>query len=167
MEKEKHAIRSNVIPATVVVALEREQSVGGTSDGQRFAVVDSRPFSANDRRIRASPYQISPPGADMGVSTMNLHWTEAASCVSVDSDLFFPLGDEAVHAEQIAAIRRICATCPAARRCLEWALATGEPEGIWAGTTPGERRRIRAARRSGHRPSEPAVTATGGAAEHG
>lgn len=79
---------------------------------------------------------------------MNLHWTETASCVSVDADLFFPLGDETVHADQIAAIRRVCAACPAARRCLEWALTTGEPEGIWAGTTPGERRRIRAARRA-------------------
>jgi WhiB family redox-sensing transcriptional regulator len=79
---------------------------------------------------------------------MNLHWTETASCVSADADLFFPLGDETVHAEQIAEIRRVCAACPAARRCLEWALTTGEPEGIWAGTTPGERRRIRAAGRT-------------------
>jgi WhiB family redox-sensing transcriptional regulator len=84
------------------------------------------------------------------MSKMNSHWAESALCRSLDPDLFFPVAEEAeeaVYTAQIATIRRICAACSAARPCLEWALTTGEPEGIWAGTTPHERRRIRAARR--------------------
>ncbi|MWA03412.1 WhiB family transcriptional regulator [Actinomadura sp. LD22] len=95
-----------------------------------------------------------------------LHWQEEASCRSLDPDLFFPVAEETVYTDQIAAIRRICAACPAARRCLEWAVATGEPDGIWAGTTPSERRRLRAARRTSRPatgPSRPA-TRTAGAA---
>ncbi|GAA2118093.1 WhiB family transcriptional regulator [Actinomadura napierensis] len=89
------------------------------------------------------------------MSKADLHWTESASCRSLDPDLFFPVADETVYADQIAPIRRICAACPAVRPCLEWALTAGEPDGIWAGTTPGERRYIRAARTTaaalGHR----------------
>jgi WhiB family redox-sensing transcriptional regulator len=77
-----------------------------------------------------------------------LHWEEAASCRSLDPDLFFPVAGETVYTTQIAAIRRVCTACPAASDCLEWALTKGEPDGIWAGTTPGERRRLRAARRN-------------------
>jgi hypothetical protein len=145
--------------------LKTKQSVGATSDDQRSAVADPRPCSVDDRGAGVSPERTAFTRANVDMSTMNLHWTESASCISLDSDLFFPLGDEAVHADQIAAIRRICATCPAARRCLEWALTTGEPEGIWAGTTPSERRRLRAARKAPSAavtdPRESAVIAAG------
>ncbi|MFG1851853.1 WhiB family transcriptional regulator [Actinomadura geliboluensis] len=81
---------------------------------------------------------------------MTKHWSESASCRSLDPELFFPVSREAVYTAQIAPIRRLCAACPVAGPCLEWALATGEPHGIWAGTTPSERRRIRAARGADH-----------------
>lgn len=90
------------------------------------------------------------------MSTKNLHWSETAACRSLDPDLFFPVADETVYSEHMAPIRRVCAACPAARQCLEWALATGEPHGIWAGTTPSERRRLRAA---GTAPAAAAKTA--------
>ncbi|MFB4306883.1 WhiB family transcriptional regulator [Actinomadura sp. GTD37] len=89
-----------------------------------------------------------------------LHWEEEASCRSLDSDLFFPVAGETVYTTRIAAIRQICASCPAANLCLEWALATGEPDGIWAGTTPGERRRLRAARRTPRPAADPAQPPT-------
>ncbi|MBO2448639.1 WhiB family transcriptional regulator [Actinomadura barringtoniae] len=85
-----------------------------------------------------------------------MDWDEAASCRSLDPDLFFPVAGETVYMTQIEAIRQVCAACPAASRCLEWALATGEPDGIWAGTTPGERRRLRAARRNPGPATDPA-----------
>ncbi|WP_141585524.1 WhiB family transcriptional regulator [Actinomadura sp. WMMA1423] len=89
-----------------------------------------------------------------------LHWEEEAACRSLDPDLFFPVADETVYAAQIAVVRRVCAACPAASLCLEWALTTGEPDGIWAGTTPGERRRLRAARRRARPAAEPARPGT-------
>jgi len=52
-----------------------------------------------------------------------------------------------------AEARSICATCPARAACLEYALtvpeAFGHWGGIWAGTTPAERRSIRAERQAG------------------
>ncbi|MEV5828635.1 WhiB family transcriptional regulator [Spirillospora sp. NPDC052242] len=92
------------------------------------------------------------------MSKLTSRWAESASCRSVDPDLFFPVGKEDVYSVHIAPIRQICAACPVAGPCLEWALRTGEPDGIWGGTTPGERRRIRAARGTAlPRPPRPGV----------
>lgn len=73
-------------------------------------------------------------------------WAESALCRYTDPDLFFPVGGEATYKAYIASIRQICAACPVAGHCLEWALSTAEPDGIWGGMTPDERRRIRAGR---------------------
>lgn len=63
-------------------------------------------------------------------------WMTDASCAEVDGDLFFPnkgeTSDEA---------KRICASCPVARQCLERGI--NEPFGVWAGTTARQRRRMR------------------------
>jgi WhiB family transcriptional regulator, redox-sensing transcriptional regulator len=55
--------------------------------------------------------------------------------------LFYPPGD----AELPAAAAAVCATCPVVAPCLAEAMSTspGEDFGVWAGTTPPERRRMR------------------------
>jgi WhiB family redox-sensing transcriptional regulator len=72
------------------------------------------------------------------------YWTERAACRApeIDPELFFPASDSPPLV-QVSAARKICAQCPVAVHCLEWALHTGEPAGIWAGTTPAERRSLR------------------------
>ena len=72
------------------------------------------------------------------------HWTGRAACRApgTDPEVFFPVSDTPPPA-QLAAARQICARCPVKAPCLEWALRTGEPAGIWAGTTPAERRFLR------------------------
>ncbi|NUR89837.1 MAG: WhiB family transcriptional regulator, partial [Nonomuraea sp.] len=45
-----------------------------------------------------------------------------------------------------AQARRICRACPVRHACLEWAVRTGEPDGVWGGATPAERRLMRAGR---------------------
>lgn len=74
---------------------------------------------------------------------MNTSWLEHAACCEpgVDPELFFPLGESGPAARQIADAKAICAQCPVAAQCRDWALRTGEPDGIWGGTTPEERRR--------------------------
>lgn len=65
---------------------------------------------------------------------------------SADPSLWFAGPEAAGHA------KAICSQCPAADECLEQALAWHPMEGIWGGTTIGDRRRIRkqrAARASG------------------
>ena len=52
--------------------------------------------------------------------------------------MFFPATPQE-EAEAVA----LCATCPVRAQCLEYALRNKESHGIWGGTTPEERRRIR------------------------
>lgn len=58
------------------------------------------------------------------------------------ADLFFPEGALAKNVHHVKDIRPICDACPIYAPCLEWALHVRE-EGIWAGTTVKERRRLR------------------------
>ncbi|MQA84799.1 MAG: WhiB family transcriptional regulator [Streptosporangiales bacterium] len=70
-------------------------------------------------------------------------WTELAACRGVDPELFYPIGTAGPALEQVAAAKAVCARCPVRDECLEWALRTGEPHGVWGGTTPEERRYLR------------------------
>ena len=36
--------------------------------------------------------------------------------------------------------RKICAVCPVRAKCLEWAIRTHQPEGLWGGMTDRQRR---------------------------
>ncbi len=88
------------------------------------------------RSVRADPrfeaaWVASQDGADPG-------WRAAGRCLSVDPGTFFP--DPPELAERAV---RVCHGCPVAGPCLATALATAEPEGIWGGTTPHERRAMR------------------------
>ena len=70
-------------------------------------------------------------------------WRESALCAQTDPEVFFPpVGSSGEMA------RRICRQCPVTAECLEVALSrpAHSDEGIWGGTTPKERRAIRAAR---------------------
>ena len=68
-----------------------------------------------------------------------LSWHEQASCASVGGELWFPDGGPAPQAQ------RICRACPVVAECLEYALTTRQEHGIWAATTPRERRLLRRA----------------------
>lgn len=59
------------------------------------------------------------------------------ACVGKDPNIF---DGETISA--INAARDICAGCPLATTCLEWA-TWNEPANIWAGTTPRERAQLR------------------------
>ncbi len=79
---------------------------------------------------------------------MNDEWTGSAACrqPGVDPEWFFPIGEAGPALREVARAKAVCARCPVARECLAWALRVGEPDGIWGGTTPGERRRLRRVR---------------------
>lgn len=67
-------------------------------------------------------------------------WYGDALCAQVDSAIFFP-----EQGGSTAAARAVCAMCPTntQAQCLAFAIDNGEVEGIWAGTTPNDRRKIR------------------------
>jgi WhiB family redox-sensing transcriptional regulator len=70
-------------------------------------------------------------------------WRAAAACLSADPDLFFPIAGGAPSARQAAKAVRVCAGCAVCQECLDFAVRMGEAHGIWGGTTPEERTRIR------------------------
>jgi WhiB family redox-sensing transcriptional regulator len=98
----------------------------------------------------------------MSKTTHEEHWTDRAICRGTDPDLFFPIGYTAeVLQEQQRNAKAICANCPVTAACLTWALRVGEPDGIWGGTTPEERRHLRRAAEAPVRHRLPAITVRG------
>nr|WP_277628330.1 WhiB family transcriptional regulator [Arsenicicoccus dermatophilus] len=65
---------------------------------------------------------------------------EDAVCATTDPELFYPQKGEM---PKVRAAQQICRSCPAMVECREWAIAHGEDHGVWGGTTPRERLRIR------------------------
>lgn len=43
---------------------------------------------------------------------------------------------------QTVRAKAICAQCPVRRQCLEWALETHQPHGVWGGLDEQERERL-------------------------
>ena len=68
-------------------------------------------------------------------------WVQDASCAGVPGDVFFPEFEGARWAAEAA--RKICRNCPVQALCAEFAVRTGQTEGIWAGLTPRQIRRRR------------------------
>lgn len=70
-------------------------------------------------------------------------WMDHAACIGTDPELWFP---DVSDAEGIAAAAAVCAGCPVADPCLDYALRQQLNHGIFAGTTPVERKVLRAER---------------------
>lgn len=73
-------------------------------------------------------------------------FAEIGACRGADQTIFFPVhGDRIdVTEDELAAANTFCNGCPVRIACHDWALHH-ETEGIWAGTTPRQRRRTRRA----------------------
>ena len=78
-----------------------------------------------------------------GVPSEDPSWYDEAACHTLAPDLFFPRGRTGSAAELAEAAKRVCASCPVAGPCLEYALATNQEYGVWGGTTEDERRSLR------------------------
>ncbi|WP_018654523.1 WhiB family transcriptional regulator [Actinomadura flavalba] len=90
------------------------------------------------------------------------HWSDHAICRGADPDLFFPIGYAAsLLQEQERAAKQICGNCPVIADCLTWALKVGEPDGVWGGTNPEERRMLRRTAEAPARRRLPVITVRG------
>jgi WhiB family redox-sensing transcriptional regulator len=70
-------------------------------------------------------------------------WRAAGACLNTDPDVFFPVAVGMAADPQTARALRVCAGCQVRQECLDFAMRTGEQDGIWGGTTPEERFRAR------------------------
>ncbi len=73
-------------------------------------------------------------------------WRDEAECLSLAVALFFPVAESNTFGEEVDTAKAVCRMCPVRDHCLEFALKTGQTEGVWGGTSEAERRRIRRAR---------------------
>jgi WhiB family transcriptional regulator, redox-sensing transcriptional regulator len=71
---------------------------------------------------------------------------EQAACQSADPELFFPMAGPRAGLTEIRA-KAVCAGCPVREQCLDYAIETGQPHGVWGGATVDERHAIAARRR--------------------
>jgi WhiB family transcriptional regulator, redox-sensing transcriptional regulator len=72
------------------------------------------------------------------------NWLHDAACRGMELSIFYRPDNERGASARRHDLRAkaICADCPVRRSCLEWALATPEPYGVWGGMTPDERRQL-------------------------
>jgi WhiB family transcriptional regulator, redox-sensing transcriptional regulator len=70
-------------------------------------------------------------------------WRSAGACLNADTDLFFPISMTGRGLDQIAEAKAICARCRVRAECLEFAQTHDFTYGIWGGTTPEDRQRVR------------------------
>jgi WhiB family redox-sensing transcriptional regulator len=73
-------------------------------------------------------------------------WRLDAACRDLDTAVFFP-----ETAEEVAAAKAVCATCPVREACLDFALITRQDDGVWGGLDENERRRVRRRRQEAAR----------------
>lgn len=59
------------------------------------------------------------------------------ACRGVETSVFFPVSDTFA-----GDAKAICATCPVAEQCLEYAIETHQSDGVWGGLTSVERHRL-------------------------
>lgn len=72
-------------------------------------------------------------------------WQVNAACRGLSAALFFNPDNERGRAKRTreADAKVVCATCPVAAACLDWALSVREPYGIWGGKSPADRKDMR------------------------
>lgn len=73
-------------------------------------------------------------------------WRSQAACREIGHAPFFPEGQVWGPSEYGPALR-ICKACPVQAECLEFALENDERYGIWGGTLPPERARMKGKKR--------------------
>ena len=71
-------------------------------------------------------------------------WQWDGACAQLSSEMFFSPDSErgAKRTARETRAKEICHTCPVIDRCLQHAMETREPYGVWGGLTAGERMRL-------------------------
>jgi WhiB family transcriptional regulator, redox-sensing transcriptional regulator len=95
-------------------------------------------------RLAATNRQLASPPSPIPSGDGKRDWRLEAACREVDPELFFP---DPGQVPQVAAAKQVCAGCAVRGPCLEQALhgpqARDDHAGIFAGTTPSDRVRLR------------------------
>lgn len=69
-----------------------------------------------------------------------MDWRSRAACLSVDPELFFPIGNTGPAIAQANRAKAVCAACEVREVCLAWAIENNQDSGVWGGMAEDERR---------------------------
>jgi WhiB family redox-sensing transcriptional regulator len=72
-----------------------------------------------------------------------MDWRDSAACLTVDPELFFPVGNTGPAVDQIDKAKAVCARCSVTEQCLQYALETNQDSGVWGGLSEDERRALK------------------------
>lgn len=72
-----------------------------------------------------------------------MDWRSRAACLSVDPELFFPIGNTGPAVTQVAEAKRVCNSCTVREVCLQWAMENHQDSGVWGGLSEEERRSMK------------------------
>ncbi len=72
-----------------------------------------------------------------------MDWRSKAACLSVDPELFFPIGNTGPAIAQAAEAKAVCHNCSVRPVCLQWALDNNQDSGVWGGMSEEERRSLK------------------------
>ncbi|MGH8901475.1 MAG: WhiB family transcriptional regulator [Egibacteraceae bacterium] len=75
-----------------------------------------------------------------------MSWRSKAACLGEDTELFFPAGTTGRALDQTEQAKATCRRCDVSAACLDWALKTGQDDGIWGGLSEEQRRTLRRTR---------------------
>ena len=77
-----------------------------------------------------------------------MDWRSKAACLTVDPELFFPIGNTGPAISQVAEAKAVCRECDVKGICLQWAIDNNQDSGVWGGMSEEERRSLK--RRAHH-----------------
>ena len=89
------------------------------------------------RGIKGARTALSNPMSREPEITESTDFFADAACQGADTTVFFPVSDTFA-----GEAKAICATCPVAEACLEYAISTRQGDGVWGGLTAVERHRL-------------------------
>jgi WhiB family redox-sensing transcriptional regulator len=69
-----------------------------------------------------------------------MDWQNHALCRDEDAELFFPIGTTGPAELQLEEAKGVCRQCTVTTHCLNFALDTGQTDGVWGGLGEDERR---------------------------
>ena len=72
-----------------------------------------------------------------------MDWRSKAACLTVDPELFFPIGNTGPAIAQVAEAKAVCRECEVVGICLQWAIDNNQDAGVWGGMSEEERRSLK------------------------
>jgi len=111
----------------------------------------SRPIHSTTKKLLSQPSVRVSNLVSQEVVLLN-NWRSSAACLDKDPEIFYPSASNQVAAQPAI---RICRHCEVTRECLKYALDNFEKHGVWAGTTPRQRKILQVAIWRKNHPKEP------------